>query len=134
MGAVAAFEPGAGLAEKFAAVAGGAPQVVLEASGAPAAMASALDIAGFEARVVFVGIDTGGSAETKLGQIQSKSLTRAASSARPTSGRRRCASSPATGIDLAPVVTARFPLAEATEALDAAQQTDSNVKVQMVNE
>jgi L-iditol 2-dehydrogenase len=134
MGAVAAFEPGPDLAEKIAAVSGAAPQVVLEASGAPVAMASALDIAGFEARVVFVGIDTGGSAETKLGQIQSKSLTARGIIGSPNVWPAALRFLAGTGIDLAPVVTARFPLAEATEALDAAQQTDRNVKVQMVNE
>lgn len=134
MGAVAAFEPGPGLADQIAGVAGAAPQVVLEASGAPVAMASALDIAGFEARVVFVGIDTGGSAETKLGQIQSKSLTARGIIGSPNVWPAALRFLAGTGIDLSPVVTARFSLAEATEALDAAQQTDRNVKVQMVNE
>ena len=48
--------------------------VVIEASGKPAAMASALEVAGFRARLVYIGIDVGGSAPAKLGLIQSKEL------------------------------------------------------------
>jgi L-iditol 2-dehydrogenase len=134
MGAEAVLEPGEGLAERVAAAGGGAPQVVIEASGAPVAMASALDVAGFEARVVFVGIDTGGRAEAMLGQIQSKSLTARGIIGSPNVWPATLRFLAKTGIDLSPVVTARFPLAQATDALDAARQTDRNVKVQMVNE
>src|SRR6478672_9555950 len=48
--------------------------VVIEAAGAPAAMASAFPIAGQGARIVFVGIDVGGSTSAQLGLIQSKAL------------------------------------------------------------
>src|SRR4051812_7476421 len=48
--------------------------VVIEAAGAPAAMASAFPIAAHGARIVFVGIDVGGSAPAQLGLIQSKAL------------------------------------------------------------
>ena len=37
-------------------------------------------------------------------------------------------------IDLSPVITASFPLAQATEALEAAQRSGENIKVQMVSE
>ncbi len=48
--------------------------VVMEASGQPAAMAATLEVAGFNARLVNIGIDVGRSAEAKLGLIQSKQL------------------------------------------------------------
>lgn len=48
--------------------------VVIESAGRPAAMATSLELAGHSARVVFVGIDVGGSADTMLGLIQAKSL------------------------------------------------------------
>ena len=48
--------------------------VVIEAAGAPVAMAQALEIAGLGARVVFVGIDIGGERRRRLGLIQSKAL------------------------------------------------------------
>jgi L-iditol 2-dehydrogenase len=134
MGAEAVLDPGEDLAERVAAAVGGAPQVVIEASGAPVAMASALDVAGFEARVVFVGIDTGGRAEAMLGQIQSKSLTARGIIGSPNVWPATLRFLAQTGIDLSPVVTARFPLEQATDALDAARQTNRNVKVQMVNE
>ena len=41
--------------------AGRRADVVFEASGKPAAMAAALDLAGFRARLVYIGIDVGGS-------------------------------------------------------------------------
>jgi L-iditol 2-dehydrogenase len=134
MGAEVVLEPGEGLSERLLAAAGAAPEVVIEASGAPAAMASALDLAGFEARVVFVGIDTGGRAEALLGQIQSKALTARGIIGSPDVWPAALRFLARTGIDLAPVVTASFPLGRATDALEAAQQTDRNVKVQMVNE
>src|SRR5436305_7240165 len=48
--------------------------VVIEAAGAPAAMASAFPIAAHSARIVFVGIDIGGTAPVQIGLIQSKAL------------------------------------------------------------
>src|SRR6478736_6157190 len=48
--------------------------VVIEAAGAPAAMASAFPLAGLGGRIVFVGIDIGGSADVQIGLIQSKAL------------------------------------------------------------
>ena len=48
--------------------------VVLEAAGAPAAMASALPIAALGGRVVLVGIDVGGTAPVEIGLVQSKAL------------------------------------------------------------
>ena len=48
--------------------------VVLETAGRPDAMATALELAGHSARVVYVGIDVGGSAPAHLGLIQAKAL------------------------------------------------------------
>ena len=50
------------------------PRVVFEASGKPAAMALALEVAGFRARLVYIGIDVGGAVPAKLGLFQSKEL------------------------------------------------------------
>src|SRR5690349_18690934 len=62
VGARHALDPGAApLAEQAAELTGGRGfDVVIEAAGAPAAMASAFTLAGLRARVVFVGIDGGG--------------------------------------------------------------------------
>ncbi|MBU6496804.1 MAG: alcohol dehydrogenase catalytic domain-containing protein [Acidobacteria bacterium] len=48
--------------------------VVLETAGHPSAMAQALELAGHSAKVVFVGINVGGSVETPMGLIQAKAL------------------------------------------------------------
>ena len=45
--------------------------VVIEAAGSPAAMAQALEVAGQEARMVYVGINVGVSVPAQLGLIQS---------------------------------------------------------------
>ena len=103
--------------------------VVLEASGQPAAMAATLEVAGFNARLVNIGIDVGRSAPALLGLVQSKQLQI-----------RGCIGSPGvwpqtlrflatTGLDLSPMVTRRFDLAQAPEAYAAARRTDENVKV-----
>jgi L-iditol 2-dehydrogenase len=134
MGAIATLEPGDGLEERFAAVAGEAPQVVIEASGNPVAMASAVDLAGFKSRLVYVGIETGDSAPAFLGQIQSKELSIRGVIGSPNVWPAALRFLARGKIDLDAVITASFPLERATEALDAARRTDENVKVQMVSE
>src|SRR5581483_2361243 len=76
IGARAALDPTADdFADGVAELTGGRGfDVVIEAAGAPAAMASALEVAGQEARVVYVGIDVGGAVSARLGLIQSKAL------------------------------------------------------------
>lgn len=134
MGAYAALEPGDGLAERLAETAGEAPSVVIEASGAPGAMAAALDVAAFEARLVFVGIETGRRADALLGQFQSKALFARGIIGSPNVWPAALRFLARTGIDLSPVITARFPLERATEALDAARRSEENIKVQMVSD
>jgi len=53
---------------------GGMFDVVLETAGHPRAMANALELAGHSARVVYVGINVGGTVEAPMGLIQAKSL------------------------------------------------------------
>src|SRR5690242_14951041 len=131
LGARHALDPGAhDFADAVAAATGGRGfDVVLEAAGAPAAMASALELAAHSARVVFIGIDVGSSAPAKLGLIQSKALRIRGiigSAGLWPSTIRFLASGV---VDPSMIVTAQFPLAEALEALDAAQDTARNVKV-----
>src|SRR5829696_180916 len=76
LGARAALDPAA---SDFAAAVEEVTQgrgfdVVIEAAGAGPAMASALEIAGHGARIVYVGIDIGSDVPAKLGLIQSKAL------------------------------------------------------------
>src|SRR5207249_773447 len=76
VGAKAAIDPTAGdLSQQTADATGGRGfDVVIEAAGAPGAMASAFPIAALGGRIVFVGIDVGGTAPVEIGLIQSKAL------------------------------------------------------------
>jgi L-iditol 2-dehydrogenase len=135
MGADSTLEPGEGNAEHVAELNDGRlAEVVLEASGSPAAMAAALDLAGQEARLVFVGIDTGNTVPVALGQMQSKALRARGIIGSPHVWPQALRFLARTGTDLSPVVTARFPLDRGTEALNAARNVSDNIKVQMVRE
>jgi L-iditol 2-dehydrogenase len=131
LGGRSALDPGShDFAEAIAEqTAGRGFDVVLEAAGAPAAMASALELAGHSARIVFIGIDVGSSAPTKLGLIQSKALRIRGiigSAGLWPSTIRFLASGV---VDPSMIVTAQFPLPDALLALDAARDTAHNVKV-----
>jgi L-iditol 2-dehydrogenase len=105
--------------------------VVIEAAGAPAAMASVFAIAAHSARVVFVGIDIGGSAPVEIGLIQSKALQVRGIIGSAGLWPRTIRFMAASGLDPTPLLTATFPLGEGTAALDAARDTSRNVKVQI---
>jgi L-iditol 2-dehydrogenase len=105
--------------------------VVIEAAGVPAAMASALPIAGLGARVVFVGIDVGGSAPVEIGLVQSKALQIRGIIGSAGLWPRTIRFMATSGVDPTPLLTARFPLQDAPAALEAARDTSRNVKVQI---
>lgn len=107
--------------------------VVMEASGQPAAMAATLEVAGFRARVVNIGIDVGRSAEAKLGLIQSKELQIRGSIGSPGVWQDTLRFLARTELDLTPMISARFPLEKALEAYAAARRTDENIKVHIEN-
>ncbi len=105
--------------------------VVIEAAGVPAAMASAFPIAGLGARVVLVGIDVGGTAPVEIGLIQSKALRVRGIIGSAGLWPRTIRFMATSGVDPTPLLTATFPLAEGTAALEAARDTRRNVKVQI---
>jgi L-iditol 2-dehydrogenase len=132
IGAKHALDPGVSLAEQVADLTDGRGfDVVIEAAGAPAAMASAFPIAGLRARVVFVGIDVGGRAPVEIGLIQSKALQVRGIIGSAGLWPRTIRFMAASGVDPTPLLTATFPLADGTAALDAARDTTRNVKVQI---
>ncbi|MFP5372766.1 MAG: alcohol dehydrogenase, partial [Actinomycetes bacterium] len=98
-------------------------------SGQPAAMAATLEVAGFNARLVNIGIDVGRSAEAKLGLIQSKQLQIRGTIGSPGVWQDTLRFLARTGLDLTPMITRRFPLDQAPDAYAAARRTDENVKV-----
>src|SRR6185437_10072139 len=108
---------------------GDAFNVVIESAGHPDAMAQALTIAGNHGRIVYVGIDVGGKVAAELGLIQAKSLRIAGivGSAGVWPQAIRFLGSGV--IDPSPIVTAKFPLADAVDALGAASLGAGNIKV-----
>ena len=133
IGAGQAIDPTTGdLSEQVGATTGGRGfDVVIEAAGAPAAMASAFPIAALGARVVFVGIDVGGTAPVEIGLVQSKALQVRGIIGSAGLWPRTIRFMATSGVDPTPLLTASFPLGEGTAALDAARDTSRNVKVQI---
>jgi L-iditol 2-dehydrogenase len=133
IGAKQVLDPTSGdLPEQAAEASGGRGfDVVIEAAGAPAAMASAFPIAALGARIVFVGIDVGGTTPVEIGLIQSKALRVRGIIGSAGMWPRTIRFMATSGVDPAPLLTATFPLAEGTAALDAARDTSRNVKVQI---
>ncbi len=133
IGARRTIDPTTGaLSDQVAEATGGRGyDVVIEAAGAPAAMASAFPIAGLGARVVLVGIDVGGSAPVEIGLVQSKALQVRGIIGSAGLWPRTIRFMATSGLDPTPLLTATFPLGEGTAALDAARDTSSNVKVQI---
>jgi L-iditol 2-dehydrogenase len=103
--------------------------VVIEAAGRPQAMASALEIAGHSARIVYVGIDIGGSAPAQLGLIQSKGLQIRGIIGSPNVWPKTIRFLASGVVDPTAIVTASYPLDDALDALTAARDTASNIKV-----
>jgi 2-desacetyl-2-hydroxyethyl bacteriochlorophyllide A dehydrogenase len=131
LGARHALDPtGSDFADAVADVTGGRGfEVVIEAAGAPGAMASALELAGNSARLVFVGIDIGSAASAKLGLIQSKALRIRGIIGSAGLWPQTIRFLASGVVDPALIVTAQFPLESALDALAAARDTASNVKV-----
>jgi L-iditol 2-dehydrogenase len=103
--------------------------VVIESAGHPAAMAQALTLAGNHGRIVYVGIDVGQTVPAELGLIQAKSLRIqgivGSAGVWPEAIRFLAAGI----VDPAPIVTARYPLEDAAQALKAATPESGNIKV-----
>jgi L-iditol 2-dehydrogenase len=132
IGATRALDPSASLAEQASEVTGGRGfDVVIEAAGVPAAMASALPIAGLGARLVFVGIDVGGTTPVEIGLVQSKALQVRGIIGSAGLWPRTIRFMATSGVDPTPLLTATFPLHDAPAALEAARDTSRNVKVQI---
>ena len=112
---------------------GAGASVVFEASGKPAAMASALEVAAFRARIVYIGIDVGGSAPAKLGLFQSKELQARGIIGSPGVWPQTIAFLARTGIDLSPLVTSTFALADADKAIATVLEDKSQVKVHVTS-
>jgi L-iditol 2-dehydrogenase len=107
--------------------------VVFEATGKLAAMATALEVAAFRARLVYIGIDVGSTGPAALGLIQSKELEIKGSIGSPGVWPQTIAFLERTKLDLSPMVTTRFELAEADAAMATVISDHSQVKVHMTS-
>ena len=116
------------------ATGGRGADVVIEASGNPAAMAAALDVAAFRGRLVNVGIDVGGTVPAPLGLIQSKELQVRGIIGSPGVWPQTLRFLARSGVDLTPIVTTTRPLAEADAAVEAVRTDRTQVKVHLVSE
>jgi len=108
---------------------GRGPSVVMEASGNPNVMANAIRIAAHGARLGFIGINVGNEASAPLGLIQSKGLSIIGTIGSPGVWPEAIRFLERTGIDLSPLVTERFPIAGAIEAIAASRDSSRNLKV-----
>ena len=131
MGAAATLDPSSGdlVAQARELTGGELFDVVIESAGHPAAMAQALTIAGNHGRIVYVGIDVGRTVPAELGLIQARSLRIqgivGSAGIWPQAIRFLAA-----GVaDPTPIVTARYSLGDATQALAAATPESGNIKV-----
>jgi len=102
--------------------------VVVEATGRPDVMATALELAAFKGRIAYIGIDVGKSAPAQLGLIQSKELTITGSIGSPGVWEETIRFMSNKNIDLSPLVTSRFTVDEALGAVEAAQRPMQNIK------
>lgn len=118
-----------GIDDLLSEVSGGrGADVVVEASGRPDVMARALELVGFRGRVAYIGIDVGREATAKLGLIQSKELRITGSIGSPGVWAETIRFLVNSKIDLSPLVTQRFTVDTALDALDAAHHPGSTIK------
>jgi L-iditol 2-dehydrogenase len=129
LGADHVVEPKA--AEELLAVLtdGRGADVVVEATGRPAVMAQALELASFRGRIAYIGIDVGQEAPAKLGLIQSKELRITGSIGSPGVWPETLRFLANSGIDLSSIVTEHFDVDGAVDALETAHHpTPSTIK------
>ncbi len=130
LGAEAVVDPTAGdPVEAVQTLTKGGADLVVECAGHAASLANVFDYARPEGKVSMVGINIGQKIAVDLGKIQSRNLSV-----------KGCIGSPGvwpaairflerTGLDLAPIQTHSFPLAEALAALELGQNPERAVKI-----
>ena len=131
LGAESSFDPSASDAVQQAMklTDGKGATVVFEASGKPQAMAMTFQVAAFRARLVNIGINVGDSATAELGLIQSKELQVRGIIGSPGVWPETIRFLARTGIDLSPLVTKQFDIADAASAYEAVLNDKSQIKI-----
>jgi L-iditol 2-dehydrogenase len=103
--------------------------LVVEAAGHDASLASVLDYAGQDGRVAMVGINIGKKFPVALGQIMMKNLTVKGSIGSPGVWPAAIRFLERTKLDLSPIQTHRFPLEKAVEAFALGADATKCIKV-----
>jgi L-iditol 2-dehydrogenase len=129
LGADHAVDPAAAVDLLASLTDGRGADVVVEASGRPAVMAQALELASFRGRIAYVGIDVGHEAPAKLGLIQSKELRITGSIGSPGVWPETLRFLANSAIDLSSIVTEHFDVDDAVAALETAHHpTPTTIK------
>jgi L-iditol 2-dehydrogenase len=105
--------------------------LVIEASGNPHGLASTFDLARFGGRIVNIGICAHGQVSAPLGLIQAKDLTVRGTTGSPGVWPQALRFIERNEIDLTPVITATYDFNSAAEALRAADDAATNIKVHL---
>lgn len=113
--------------------AGVGASVVLEAAGDLAAMADALEIAAFRARIVFMGMNVGGRSLAELGSFQSRELQARGTIGSPGVWPETLRFLSRSNVDLGPMVTSTYALAQADRAIAAVKSDKSQVKIHITS-
>jgi len=108
--------------------------LVIEASGNAIAMATTLQVAAFGGRIVNVGINVGAEAQAPLGLIVQKALRIQGNVGSAGVWPAALRFLDRTGIDLSAIVSRRFPLTQAVEAIQAAERRSENIKIHIHND
>ncbi|MGV8872822.1 MAG: zinc-dependent alcohol dehydrogenase [Rhodococcus sp. (in: high G+C Gram-positive bacteria)] len=109
--------------------------VVVEATGSPAALAATLETAGDGAQVLFLGVSRAAHHPARLGLVQERDLTLTSSTgAPPWVWPETIALVADKEVDLRPLVTSLLPMNRVDEALTRAQNAATDVKVVLTPE
>jgi L-iditol 2-dehydrogenase len=135
LGANAAVDPSSGdaAAQVMELTAGKGADLVIEASGHDASLASVFDYARQDGRLSMVGINIGKKIGVELGKIQMKNLQV-----------RGCIGSPGiwpaairflerTGLDLSPIQTHDFSLTDSVDAFEFGKDPQKSIKITLLN-
>jgi L-iditol 2-dehydrogenase len=107
--------------------------LVVEASGHDASLAGVFDMAREEGRIVMVGINIGRKVAAHLGNIQMRNLTVRGSIGSPGVWPAAIRFLERTGIDLSPIQTHEFALADAVDAFKLGGDARSCIKLTLFN-
>ncbi len=131
LGAVATLDPTSGDFHEGAAdlTQGRGFDAIIEAAGVPSAMALALEIAAHSGRIAYAGINVGSTVPAPLGLIQSKALRLRGLIGSVGVWPQTIRFIASGAVDPSRIVTATIPLERAQDALAAARDTNSNIKV-----